>query len=91
MPSGEGRSRGVPWGGPGTQKRVGHLELEKEEREEWEHGTGRAFCKHHDAPGSWVCVCVCECHAHTHTGVYKYIPSERKTSLLFPFLIESAL
>ena len=29
------------------------------------------------------CVCVCVCvHVHTHTGVYKYIPSERKTSLL---------
>lgn len=62
MPSGEGRSGSVPQGGPGTQKRAGRLELKKEEREEWEYGTGRAFCKHHDAPG--YCVCVC-----THRGV----------------------
>lgn len=75
MPSGEGRSGSVPQGGPGTQKRVGRLELKKEEREEWEYGTGRAFCKHHDAPGYCVCVCV-----HTQGCINTFPLKERPLS-----------
>ena len=80
-------------------------EPEKEEKEAWEKGRGRGIgVGMFLVAGVCVCVraCVCVCvrararvHAFActrmHTEVYKYMRSDIKTSLLFPFLIESVL